>query len=282
MFQTVLFVCVGYLSGSVLYALIFAGILKKEDILAQSSDHNPGTANAFMYGGFWCGLFTLLFDLLKGFIPVYLFMHYGNAAKAAPFMAALVIAAPVIGHAFPVFYGFRGGKGIAVTFGCLAGLIPALEAFWVLVFFFIGFSTVLQVENTDSLIGIWSVLNVEEYYPFSNNEKEMMKDIRKVMILNNYDPMTLYHYGLYVNSVAGEMKGLDKKKITESYNSLVIQRRQDLDISSEDIIDCMKKEPGEYISDIYEDIEKEVLYHRLPNEKEKLLSYIRKNYASND
>lgn len=139
-----------------------------------------------------------------------------------------------------------------------------------------------KVENTDSLIGIWSVLNVEEYYPFSNNEKEMMKDIRKVMTLNNYDPMTLYHYGLYVNSVAGEMKGLDKKKITESYNSLVIQRRQDLDISSEDIIDCMKKEPGEYISDIYEDIEKEVLYHRLPNEKEKLLSYIRKNYAAND
>ena len=112
MFQTVLFVCVGYLSGSVLYALIFAGILKKGDILAQSSDHNPGTANAFMYGGFWCGLFTLLFDLLKGFIPVYLFMHYGNAAKAAPFMAALVIAAPVIGHAFPVFYGFREEKGL--------------------------------------------------------------------------------------------------------------------------------------------------------------------------
>ena len=40
---------------------------------------------------------------------------------------------------------FTGGKGIAVTFGCLAGLVPALEAFWVLVFFFIGFSTVLQI-----------------------------------------------------------------------------------------------------------------------------------------
>ena len=61
-------------------------------------DYNPGTANAFMYGGFWCGLFTLLFDLLKGFIPVYQFMHYGNAVKVDPFMAALVIAAPVIGQ----------------------------------------------------------------------------------------------------------------------------------------------------------------------------------------
>ena len=145
MLQTVLFICMGYLSGSVLYALIFARIFKKGDILEQSSDHNPGTANAFMYGGFWCGLFTLLFDLLKGFIPVYLFMHYGNAVKVDPFMAALVIAAPVVGHAFPVFYGFRGGKGIAVTFGCLAGLVPELDAFWVLVVFFIGFSTVLQI-----------------------------------------------------------------------------------------------------------------------------------------
>lgn len=145
MLRTVLFICMGYLSGSVLYALVFAKIFQKGDILEQSSDHNPGTANAFMYGGFWCGLFTLLFDVLKGFFPVYLFMRYGNAVEAGPFTTALAIAAPVIGHTFPVFYGFRGGKGIAVTFGCLAGLVPALEAFWVLVFFFIGFSTVLQI-----------------------------------------------------------------------------------------------------------------------------------------
>ena len=145
MLRTVLFICMGYLSGSVLYALVFAKIFQKGDILEQSSDHNPGTANAFMYGGFWCGLFTLLFDVLKGFFPVYLFMRYGNAVEAGPFTTALAIAAPVIGHTFPIFYGFRGGKGIAVTFGCLAGLVPALEAFWVLVFFFIGFSTVLQI-----------------------------------------------------------------------------------------------------------------------------------------
>lgn len=145
MLQTVLFICLGYLSGSVLYTLIFAKIFRKGDILEQSRDHNPGTANTFMYGGFWCGLFTLAFDLLKGFFPVYLFMHCGSAVRVPPFMAALVIAAPVIGHIFPVFHRFHGGKGIAVTFGCLAGLFPALDAFWILVFFFIGFSTVLQI-----------------------------------------------------------------------------------------------------------------------------------------
>ena len=145
MLQTVLFICLGYLSGSVLYALIFAGIFKKGDIREQRSDHNPGRANACMCGGFWCGIFTLLFDLLKGFFPVYLFIHYGPAGQVSPFMTALVIAAPVIGHAFPVFYGFRGGKGIAVTFGCLAGLIPSLDALLILAFFFIAFSTILQI-----------------------------------------------------------------------------------------------------------------------------------------
>ena len=137
-----------------------------------------------------------------------------------------------------------------------------------------------DVKNTNSLIGIWSILNVEEIYPFSNNEKEMMKDIREVMPLNNYDPFVLFEYGLYVNSVAGEMKGLDKKKITESYNSLVIHSRKDLDITSEEIMDALDREPGEYLGDIYDDIEKEVLYHRLNNDKGDLLNYIKKHYAS--
>ena len=138
-----------------------------------------------------------------------------------------------------------------------------------------------DVLNTDSLVGIWSVLDVDNIYPFSNNEKEMMKDIRDVLKLNNLDPMALYHYGLYVNSVAAEMKGMDKKKVTESYNSLVIHSRGDLDISSEEIMQALDREPAEYLSDIYETIEREVLYRRIPNHKQQLLSYIEKNFASN-
>lgn len=145
MLRTIAFIFTGYLSGSVLYALIFAKLFNKENMIEQSEDHNPGAANAFMYGGFRCGLLTLLFDLLKGFFPVYLYMHYGDAGQVRPVLSALVIAAPVIGHAFPVFYGFRGGKGIAVTFGCLAGLVPSLDAFLILAFFFIAFSSILQI-----------------------------------------------------------------------------------------------------------------------------------------
>ena len=107
-----------------------------------------------------------------------------------------------------------------------------------------------------------------------------MANIRAVMTLNNLDPMALYEYGLYVNSVAGEMKGIDKKKITESYNRLTIHSRGDLAVTSEEIMECLQKKPGEYLSDIYEDIEREVLYRRLPNQKQKLLSYIKEKFAS--
>ena len=140
----IVYAVLGYLSGSVLYARVFARLFGDRDILSRSVDRNPGTANAFMYGGFWCGLCTLIFDLLKGFLPVYLFMKRGGS-DCGTFMAALVIASPVIGHAMPLFYRFKGGKGIAVTFGCLAGLYPGLGALLTLAFFFIAFSTVVKI-----------------------------------------------------------------------------------------------------------------------------------------
>ena len=126
-----------------LYARVVASLLGKGDIAARSGDHNPGTANAFLYGGFWCGALTLALDLLKGFLPVFLFMKYGAPYRPNPLLPALVLAAPVIGHIFPLFYRFKGGKGIAVTFGCLAGLYPALRP--LLLFAFLFFSLIFVV-----------------------------------------------------------------------------------------------------------------------------------------
>ena len=136
---------VGYLSGSVLYAKIFGHLFRHDDIVQNSKDGNPGAANAFMQGGFWCGIFTLCFDLLKGFLPVFFYLHMGKFYPTSEAGLAVVIAAPVFGHIFPVFYQFKGGKGIATTFGCLLGLIPDIHAALVLAFFFIFFSVVIRV-----------------------------------------------------------------------------------------------------------------------------------------
>ena len=107
---------------------------------------------------------------------------------------------------------------------------------------------------------------------------EAIKNIKEAIKLNNFDPMALYSYGLYVNTVAGEIKGLDKKKITESYVNIPIHSRRDLAVTSEDILISLNKEPGKYLKEIFEDIIYQVLYRRLPNEKEVILDYIVDKY----
>jgi tRNA nucleotidyltransferase (CCA-adding enzyme) len=135
-----------------------------------------------------------------------------------------------------------------------------------------------QITSTSNLIGIWSILNVVDKYPFNSSEKALIKEINKVMGLVNTDPFVLYKYGLYVNSVAAEIKGLDKKKVTRAYNSLLIQSRKDLDISSNDIMSLLNKGPGSYIKNIYDDIEREVLYKRLNNNNSDICKYIIDRY----
>lgn len=133
--------------------------------------------------------------------------------------------------------------------------------------------------NSSSLIGIWSLLDFSDKYPFNKNEMDLIKDIRTVLPLNNLDPMTLYKYGLYVNSVAGEIKGMDIKNITESYAKLLIKRRQDINIDSDDIMHALHKGPDKYLSDIYDSVEREILYRRLKNDKDSIIEYISLNYS---
>lgn len=143
--QKLAWILIGYLSGSVLYARIFARIFGKTEIFEKSRDHNPGAGNAFMYGGFMCGMLTLIFDISKGFFPVFLFMNYASEECFTLLTEALVIAAPVVGHTFPVFYKGKGGKGIAATFGSLLGLFPYLQPALLLALSFIFFSCVIRI-----------------------------------------------------------------------------------------------------------------------------------------
>ena len=88
----------------------------------------------------------------------------------------------------------------------------------------------------------------------------------------------LYKYGLYVNSVAGEMKDLDIKKIAESYENLIIKNRKEIDITSNEIIEVTNKKPGPFINEIYKSLEREILYRRLNNNKEDIIKYIKDNW----
>ena len=126
------------------------------------------------------------------------------------------------------------------------------------------------------------LLDVKEKFPFNKNELDLMSDVSNVIEANNFDPMALYKYGLYANSVAGELKNLDLKAISESYAALVVKSRKEIDIDSEDIMEILNSKPGKYLKDIISDVEREILYRRLENKKECIVEYILKNYEGID
>lgn len=117
----VFWIAAAYLSGSILYGQLILKKFCQKDIRAVSADGNPGTYNVFIYGGTFWGVLTLVLDLAKGFVPIWLYRRHINAEDL---WLMLVIIAPAAGHAFPVWQGFSGGKAIAVSFGCLLGLLP--------------------------------------------------------------------------------------------------------------------------------------------------------------
>ncbi len=137
-----IFAGLGYLSGSVMYGYLIPRYLKKVDVTSESGDGNPGTANAFLYAGIPVGILVLALELLKGFVPVHLAMERLPAADPR---FGLVMAAPVLGHAFPLGRPRKGGKAIAVSFGVLLGIYPIVEPFWILVGCYLTFSLVVVI-----------------------------------------------------------------------------------------------------------------------------------------
>jgi glycerol-3-phosphate acyltransferase PlsY len=130
----VLFWCLGaYLLGSLATAIFVSRALGLPDP-RQAGSQNPGATNVLRLGGKKAAALTLLGDLLKGLLPVLLARLMGLPAWGV----ALVASATFLGHLYPVYFGFRGGKGVATTLGILLALSPYLGlatlATWLLVF----------------------------------------------------------------------------------------------------------------------------------------------------
>ena len=134
-----------------------------------------------------------------------------------------------------------------------------------------------EIVLCDDIIGIWSQLEVDDSYPFSKVEKEMIKNIRR-MNQEDFNEYTVYKYGLYVSTVVGSIKGISYKEINDIYHNLVITSRKDIDIKAMDIAKALDSKPGSYISDIFIDIEKEIVMKRLKNDKKDIIRYIKKHY----
>lgn len=111
------YVLLAYLLGSLSSAIILCKLAGLPDPRTQGSG-NPGATNVLRFGGKKLAALTLLGDLLKGLVPVLLV----RALDASDLALALVALAAFLGHLYPVFFHFKGGKGVATAFGVLLGL----------------------------------------------------------------------------------------------------------------------------------------------------------------
>jgi glycerol-3-phosphate acyltransferase PlsY len=113
-----------YLLGSIPFGYLLVRFLRKEDVRSTGSG-NIGATNVARTGGTTLGLLTLLLDALKGYLAVLLAMHLApNTANGPSTLAVAAAVAAVIGHVFPIWLRFRGGKGIATALGVFIALAP--------------------------------------------------------------------------------------------------------------------------------------------------------------
>lgn len=122
-----LFVVAAYLIGSVPFALVSSRLFGLADPRSYGSG-NPGATNVLRSGSKAAAAVTLLGDAGKGWLAVWLASRFGIAMGVSPWIPAACGAAAFLGHLFPVFIGFRGGKGVATALGVMIGFSGLLGA----------------------------------------------------------------------------------------------------------------------------------------------------------
>lgn len=146
--HSVLAVMAAYLIGSLSFAVIVSRGMGLDDPRHYGSG-NPGATNVLRSGNRSAALLTLAFDVLKGYVPVLLALLYGPSFGMGEMTVALVGLAAFVGHLWPVFFGFKGGKGVATAAGVLMALNPWLGAAtlltWVIVAVFFRYSSLASI-----------------------------------------------------------------------------------------------------------------------------------------
>ena len=157
-----------YLLGSISSAIIICKICNLPDPRTQGSG-NPGATNVLRIGGKKVAAFVLIFDGLKGAIPV-MFAHYFGLNM---FELTIILLSAFLGHVFPIYYGFKGGKGVATYLGGLIGL-----SFFVGLTFSIIWLIVAKVMKVSSIAALTATLLSPIYFYFITTH-----DVRATMVI---------------------------------------------------------------------------------------------------
>ena len=145
---TVLSTLAAYLMGSLSFAVLVSKSMGLADPRSYGSG-NPGATNVLRSGSKKAAIATLVLDAAKGWLPVFLVRVFGPAHGLDDIAVALAGLAAFLGHLFPVFFRFQGGKGVATALGVLLGIAPLLglatALSWLLVAVFFRYSSLASL-----------------------------------------------------------------------------------------------------------------------------------------
>jgi glycerol-3-phosphate acyltransferase PlsY len=151
-----------YLVGSLSFAVIVSRLMGLNDPRSYGSK-NPGATNVLRSGSKKAAILTLLLDAFKGWLPVALVLAYGPEHGAGAGLAALAGLAAFLGHLYPVFFGFAGGKGVATAVGVVVGVNGSLALAVVL-----SFAIVLFFSRYVSLASMVAAVFAPVFYLFGD------------------------------------------------------------------------------------------------------------------
>jgi len=196
----------GYLVGSLSFAVIVSRVMGLDDPRTYGSQ-NPGATNVLRSGNKKAAIATLLFDALKGYFPVLLVKLYGPAFGLDDRAVALVALAAFVGHLWPVFFAFKGGKGVATVAGVLFGVEPLLGAAvlgtWLLVAFVFRYS---------SLAALSAALLAPAYYLMGNQVVWHMSEAELLAVMVMSALLLMRHKDNIARLVSGQESKIGAKK----------------------------------------------------------------------
>jgi glycerol-3-phosphate acyltransferase PlsY len=156
MIYQIIITLIAYLIGSVSFGILASKLFNIADPRTMGSK-NPGATNVMRQGNKAAAIFTLLGDMLKATIILLIAKFYGVSDS----LIVLISIAVMLGHVYPIYYRFKGGKGVATALGILLGISPVLALLvfiiWIIIFFIWKFSSLAAIGATLSspIIALW-------------------------------------------------------------------------------------------------------------------------------
>ncbi len=150
-FKLIIPMLIGYIFGSIPYGFLLVKYIKKTNIQTQGSK-NIGATNVLRVAGKKIAIITLLLDLFKGYIAIIIAVNLFKNGTNAHHIAFIAGVSSILGHMFPVWLKFQGGKGIATFIGILLYLSPILFIIMVLGWLFCYY--MFQISSLSALIAV--------------------------------------------------------------------------------------------------------------------------------